>query len=82
VIAAFAVNFIRFLAIGLELLILARIILSWTDPTGRGPVATFVVGATEPILAPIRRVLPRTGVLDLSPFIVVLGLGVLLRIFT
>jgi YggT family protein len=82
VIAAFAVNFIRFLAIGLELLILARIILSWTDPAGRGPFATFILGATEPILAPIRRVLPRTGMLDLSPFIVILVLGMVLRLIT
>ena len=76
---AFAVNFVRFLALGLELLILARVLLSWVDPSGRGPIASFIVSATEPILAPIRRLLPRTGALDWSPFIVILVLGVVLQ---
>jgi YggT family protein len=82
VLSSFAVNFIRFLAFGLELLILARVILSWVDPAGRGPIASWVVSATEPILAPIRRMLPRTGMLDLSPFIVILVLGAILRVVT
>ena len=76
---AFAANFVRFLVVGLEILILARVLLSWTDPAGRGQLASFVVSATEPILAPIRRLLPRTGALDWSPFIVILVLGMILR---
>ena len=76
---AFAVNFVRFLALALELLILARVILSWVAPAGRGPIAGFIISATEPILAPIRRLLPRTGALDWSPFIVILVLGVVLQ---
>jgi len=79
VLTAFAANFVRFLVIGLEILILARVLLSWTDPAGRGQLASFVVSATEPILAPIRRLLPRTGALDWSPFIVILVLGMILR---
>lgn len=78
--AAFGVNFVRFLALGLELLILARVILSWVDPAGRGTFSSFIVSTTEPILAPIRRLLPRTGVLDLSPFIVILVLGAVLQV--
>ena len=77
--AAFLVNFLRFLVIGLWLLILARVILSWIDPGGRSRFAAFVIGTTEPILAPIRRVLPRTGMLDLSPLIVLLILGAIMR---
>jgi YggT family protein len=38
-----------------------------------------VISATEPILAPIRRSLPRTGMLDLSPLIVLIVLSVLWR---
>ena len=78
--AAFLANFVRFLLLGLELLILARVLLSWTDPAGRGTVAGWVTGMTEPILAPIRRMLPRTGMLDLSPLIVIIAIGVVLRL--
>jgi YggT family protein len=76
---AFLMNFIRFLVLALELLILARVLLSWVDPTGRGRLAAFIIQTTEPILAPVRRALPRTGMLDLSPLIVILVLGVILR---
>lgn len=76
---AFLLNFIRFLLIGLQLLILARVLLSWVDPGGRSRVAAFVIQTTEPILAPVRRVMPRTGMFDLAPLVVILVLGVLLR---
>lgn len=78
--AAFSANFLRFLLVALEVLILARVLLSWTDPAGRGQLASFVVSLTEPILAPVRRLMPRTGMLDWSPFIVILALGMLLRV--
>ena len=78
--AAFGANFARFLLVGLEVLILARVLLSWTDPTGRGQLASFVLSVTEPILAPIRRLMPRTGMLDWSPFIAILVLGMILRV--
>ena len=58
---AFVLNFLRFLVLALQLLILARVLLSWVDPGGRGQLASFIVQTTEPILAPVRRVLPRTG---------------------
>ncbi|HUQ43413.1 MAG TPA: YggT family protein [Candidatus Limnocylindria bacterium] len=77
---AFLVNFLRFVLIGLELVILARIVLSWVDPTGRSPFASFIMQTTEPILGPIRKMLPRTGMIDWSPLIVLLVLGVLLRV--
>jgi YggT family protein len=76
---AFFLNFLRFLILALELLVLARVLLSWVDPTGRGRLAAFIIQTTEPILAPVRRLLPRTGMFDLSPLIVILVLGVILR---
>ena len=75
----FLVNFIRFVLIALEVMIFARVLLSWVDPAGRGRIAGFVVQTTEPLLAPVRRFLPRTGMLDLSPLIVLLVLGAVLR---
>jgi YggT family protein len=77
--ALFLVNFVRFVLIGLEVLIFARVLLSWVDPAGRGGIARFVVQTTEPLLAPVRRLLPRTGMFDLSPLVVLLVLGAILR---
>jgi len=76
---ALLLNVIRFILLGLELMVLARVALSFVNPAGRGPVATFIISTTEPILAPVRRLLPQTGMLDWSPFVVVFVIGMLLR---
>ena len=78
------VNFIRLLATVLWSLLIARVLLSWTNPTGAGGggLVAFVYQATEPILAPIRRVMPATGGIDWSPLIAMLVLGLLLRLVT
>ena len=76
---SFLLNFIRFVLIGIQLVILARVLLSWVDPQGRSPFAAFIVQTTEPILGPVRRLLPRTGMFDLSPIIVILALSAILR---
>jgi YggT family protein len=55
-----------------ELLILARILLSWINPDPFSPIVQFLHNTTEPFLAPIRRRLPPTGMFDLSPMIVIL----------
>jgi YggT family protein len=73
-------NVIRFILLGLWLMIIARVVLSFINPGGRGPVATFIISTTEPLLAPVRRFLPQTGMFDFSPLIVCLVLGALLRV--
>jgi YggT family protein len=73
--AAFAANFLRFFLVALEIAIIGRVLLSWVEPRGRSVVSQFLVMLTEPLLAPIRRVLPSGGGLDFSPFIVVLVIG-------
>jgi len=72
-------NIVRFILLGLELMVLARVFLSFVNPAGRGAVAGFIISTTEPLLAPVRKLLPRTGMFDFSPLIVVLVLGALLR---
>jgi YggT family protein len=74
------VNFVRLLATVVWLLLIARVILSWTNPTGGGGLTAFVYQATEPILAPIRRVLPPTAGIDWSPLIAMLLVGVIVRV--
>jgi YggT family protein len=73
----FLANLLQIAFLVLWLLVLARVLLSWFDPTGRSPVAAFVIAATEPILAPIRRVLPPTGAIDFAPLVVLIILGLL-----
>ena len=74
------VNFVRLLITVVWFLLIARVVLSWTNPMGGGGVVAFIYQATEPILAPIRRVLPPTSGIDWSPLVAMLLLGVVLRI--
>lgn len=76
---AFAANFIQFLLMALWALIFGRMIMSWVDPMGRNQISSLLIQATEPILSPVRRMLPQTGMIDWSGFIVLLVLGVLWR---
>jgi YggT family protein len=68
------------LAITAWLIILGRVLMSWIDPTFSRPLGQFLFSLTEPILAPIRRVLPQTGMFDLAPLVVLLVLSVLIRV--
>lgn len=78
---AFIGNFLQFLFIALWALVFGRMIMSWVDPMGRNQVSSFLIQAAEPILAPVRRLLPQTGMIDWSGFIVLLILGFLWRAF-
>ena len=78
---AFLLNFVQFLLIALWLLVLGRMLMSWVDPAGRNKVSAFLVQTTEPILAPVRRLLPSTGMVDWSGLVVLIVLGFLWRAF-
>ena len=83
--AALLLNFINILAYALWGAILARVIISWI-PIGNDspfmPVARMIYQITEPILAPIRSVLPNMGMLDLSPMIAIILMLVVRQIAT
>ena len=78
---AFLATFIQFLLIAVWLLVLGRILMSYVDPQGRNQASGYLYQATEPILAPIRRILPQTGTVDWSGFVVLIVLGFLWRAF-
>jgi YggT family protein len=59
-------------------LILIRALISWVSPDPFNPVVQFLHRVTEPILEPIRRVLPNMPI-DLSPLVAVLAIGFLNR---
>jgi YggT family protein len=76
-VAAFLPNFLRLLFLALYVLILGRVLMSWVNPRFDSPVGRFLYEATEPILQPIRRVLPQTGMIDYSPIVAFVVLSVL-----
>lgn len=63
-----------------QLAIILRVVISWFPGASRGPVADVLERITEPVLGPVRRVLPAMGGLDLSPIVVIIGLNVLLQL--
>jgi YggT family protein len=73
------VNFLQLLLGALMLLVFARVVVSWVAPTGGGGLIAFIYQATEPFLAPIRRIVPPTGGLDWAPLIAMLVLGLMMR---
>lgn len=63
---------VGWLLTAVQVAIIARSLFSWVDPTGRTPVGAFLVRITEPIMAPIRRLMPATGFMDFSPLVALL----------
>lgn len=54
-----------------ELILIVRIILSWVHPLPNQPVIRIIYSITEPVLEPIRRLIPIQGMgIDFSPIIV------------
>lgn len=77
----FLPTFLRFLVLALYVLLFGRVLISWVNPRFDSPLARFFYDTTEPILAPIRRVLPATGMIDWSPFVAIVVLGLLASAF-
>lgn len=72
------IRFVDLLIWVLTIAIFARVILSWLPIGGTdNPLVAIVYQITEPILAPLRRVIPRLGIFDLTPMIAIILLGVI-----
>ncbi len=52
--------------------IIARSLLPWFQVDPYHPAVQFLIRITEPLLAPIRRSIPRLGGLDFSPMVALL----------
>jgi YggT family protein len=63
----------------LTIAIFIRVILSWVQTRLPFGISEFVFAVTEPILGPIRRMLPAAGGMDLSPLIALIALQYLLE---
>ena len=73
-------NFINLFAFVYNLLLLGRVILSWINPHPRGGLGALLVELTEPVLLPIRRVLPRSQTFDFSPLVAFVILQLLVEL--
>jgi len=54
-------------------IIIIRALISWVNPDPWNPIVQFLLRVTEPVLRPVRRRLPMTG-LDFSPVVVILAI--------
>lgn len=57
--------------------VLIMAILSWFASAGAAPVLEILQRITDPLMRPVRRVVPLVGGIDLSPLVVLIGLQVL-----
>ena len=57
--------------------IIGRALLSFIDPGLRSSAGRFLYDVTEPVLAPIRQLIPSIGMFDLSPIVALLLIRVL-----
>jgi YggT family protein len=65
-----AVGFILYGLLSIYLLlIIARVVFSWGQLSYQNRVMRFLINATEPLLGPLRRMLPPLGWIDISPLV-------------
>lgn len=68
----FVFTFLKLLLQLLSYAIIGRALLSWFDPHGNNPLSRILIEITEPILGPIRRLMPGGMMIDFSPMIAIL----------
>ena len=54
--------------------IVIRALISWVSPDPRNPIVQILAKLTEPVLRPLRRLVPphKTGNIDVSPILAIL----------
>ena len=59
---------------------IARAVLSWFQQGGQNPIERLLSSLSEPLLKPLRRILPELGGLDFSPFALIILLTLILKL--
>ena len=75
----FFFNFIRLLCEVLTFAIFIRVVLSWFV-TRPNTLTIILDKITEPILAPLRRIIPRAGMFDFTPLVAIILLQLIARL--
>jgi YggT family protein len=73
----FLATFTYYLFQALTYAILIRALLSWFPIAPGHPIVRILDDVTEPILAPLRRIVPRLGMMDITPIVAMVGLQLL-----
>lgn len=73
----FLVNFVSVVCDLLSFAVVARILLSWFPSSNTGRLRSTLYELTEPYLAFFRNLIPRMGMLDISPIIALLALDII-----
>ena len=70
-------SIIRLLCDVITIIILLRVVVSWISPGSTNMLVVVLYRLTEPILAPLRRIIPRVGRLDFSPLVAIILIQVI-----
>ena len=68
----FLFGFIRLLCDVLTIAILLRVIVSWISPGSTNVLVVILHRVTQPLLAPLRRIIPRVGMFDFTPLVAII----------
>ena len=74
------INAVQLFFTVLELAVLARVLFSWIRPDPYSPFVRIIVQITDPILQPLRRVIPPLGMLDITPLVALIGLSIIQQV--
>ena len=77
---AFLFGFIGIVCQVLTIAIFLRAILSWFSPTPANILTVILYRVTEPLLAPLGRIIPRVGTLDFTPLVAIIILQLIYRL--
>jgi len=70
-------SIIRVLCDVLTIIILLRVVVSWYSPRSTNMLVIILHRVTEPILAPLRRIIPRLGMFDFTPLVAIILIQVI-----
>ena len=73
-------DLVRLVLQALSLAIILRIILSWSPTITVNTFTIILHRITEPILEPLRRIIPRAGVFDFTPLVAIIILQLLVNL--
>lgn len=68
---SYIINFLTILVTILQIAIIGRSVLSWFPLKPTNPLVTILTEVTEPVLSPLRRIVPRIGMIDITPMVAI-----------
>jgi YggT family protein len=76
-VSAILTTFVETLITVLSYAIIIRALISWFPIAPTSPIIRILDDVTEPILSPLRRIVPRLGMMDITPIVALVLLRLL-----